>query len=176
MSHIPTGNDRVYVALGSNIGPRSRALHSAILRMDRIHDTRVTARSPMYETLPEGPSTHLYLNMVAAVETSLEPFPLLASLLRIEKEMGRVRTGRWSDRNIDLDIVLWGQKVVRTDRLTIPHPRMHLREFVLRPLCHLAPDLPHPVYGETMSKLLASLDSCTARLYEEGERINRDER
>lgn len=153
----------VHVALGSNLKNRKNELERAVSLMARIPDTRITRRSPIYETTPEGPSERLYLNMVVELSTTLTPRQLLDALLNIESEMGRIRTARWADRNIDLDLVLWGDRVVDSKRLQIPHPRMHRREFVLRPLCDLAPDAVHPLLGRSIMELLAALGACTAR-------------
>ena len=160
-SHPP--QERVHVALGSNLGNRQAELERALNLIDENPDIRVSARSEIYETIPEGPSDQLYLNMVAELDTTLEPFQLLDALMAIESRMGRVRTGRWSNRNIDLDIVLWGDTVMNASRLEIPHPRMHKREFVLRPLCALAPDAVHPIYKKTMRELLTLLGPQTAK-------------
>lgn len=154
---------RVHVALGSNLGNRQAELARALKLLEHSRHIRVSGRSAIYETVPEGPSDELYLNMVAELDTTLGPFQLLDALMAIESQMGRVRTGRWSDRNIDLDIVLWGDTVLNTERLEIPHPRMHRREFVLRPLCDLVPEAVHPVFEKTMRDLLALLGPQTAR-------------
>jgi len=149
-----------YIGLGSNLGDREGNLRDAIELMDAEPSITVRRVSSFIDTQPVGgPPQGSYLNAVAEVETALEPRELLDALQRIERSLGRVRTVRWGPRTIDLDIVLLGDAVVDEPGLEIPHPRMHEREFVLRPLCELAPGALHPRLRKTAAELLAALDS-----------------
>lgn len=115
----------------------------------------VTKVSPVYETEPVGRENQgWFLNLVLQVETFLEPFALLERLSSIEDQMGRKREKRWDSRNIDLDILLYDNRMVDSERLTIPHPRMHERRFVLVPLAQIAPKLLHPRLKKNIKELL----------------------
>ena len=149
-----------YIGLGSNLGDREGNLRDALELMNAEPSITVRRVSSFIDTQPVGgPPQGSYLNAVAEVETALEPRELLDALQRIERSLGRVRTVRWGPRTIDLDIVLLGDAVVDEPGLEIPHPRMHEREFVLRPLCELAPGALHPRLRKTAAELLAALDS-----------------
>lgn len=126
---------RAYLALGSNMGDREKHLRQAIEALDRITGIRVVALSAIYETDPVGFTDQAaFLNMVAAIETELAPSQLLAEVLQIERELGRVRTIRWGPRMIDIDILLYGNEQIIQENLVIPHPAMTERAFVLVPL------------------------------------------
>ncbi|GAB2718868.1 2-amino-4-hydroxy-6-hydroxymethyldihydropteridine diphosphokinase [Paenibacillus thermoaerophilus] len=134
-----------YIALGSNLGDRARNLAEAVKRMDSHPGIRLAAMSDIYETEPVGPVRQDdFLNAVAAVRTNLEPEPLLDALLAIEAEMGRVREIRWGPRTIDLDVLLYENIICNTPRLTIPHPHMGDRAFVLIPLVDCMDKLKRP--------------------------------
>jgi 2-amino-4-hydroxy-6-hydroxymethyldihydropteridine diphosphokinase len=121
---------------------------------------RVASVSSAYETEPVGPKDQPdFINCAACIETDLPPEKLLAELQSIEDSLGRIRRGRWRERSIDLDIVFYDGLVMNTDALTIPHPRAHLRRFVLEPLAEINPGLIHPVLGATVSELLHSLEN-----------------
>ena len=150
-----------FVGLGSNLGDRSRTLTSAVALMGELDGVLVRRVSPLVETAPVGgpASQAMYLNGVAEIETTLAPMALLEALQGVEKALGRARPGeRLGPRTCDLDIVLMGDVVMDSDRLTIPHPRMHQRRFVLEPLAQLAPEATHPTLGRTAGELLAQLD------------------
>jgi len=158
-----------YIALGSNLGDREENLQVAVTALAEADEVQVVAVSPVYETEahtadPESEAPP-FLNAVVSVSTTLGPSDLLDCILRIEASRGRRRdpARRWSPRTLDMDIVLFGEQIVRTDRLNVPHPRMGARRFVLRPLCDLAPNLhvPEP-YDRTVSELLADCDDGAA--------------
>ena len=151
-----------YIALGSNLDEPRHQLLEAIRRM-RLRGFQIYSIAPFVETRPVGfASEHLFLNSVVAVHTTVTPAELLAQLQEIECEMGRLHKshdGIYSDRVIDLDILLYDRCVVTTPELTIPHPRMCERAFVLQPLSYIAPELTIPTTGATVAQLLAALPS-----------------
>ena len=147
-----------YIGVGSNLGDKLYNCSKAIELVDKMDNCTVKSRSPFYRTEPVGvASQDWYVNGVISVETGLSPHDLLRSLLSIESGMGRVRKQRWESRIIDLDILLYGHDVIDDKHLTVPHPLMHARRFVLMPMVQLNPDLVHPVLGRTMSELLDGL-------------------
>lgn len=146
-----------YIGIGSNLGDRKENCRRAIELLSRAG--RVTKVSSLYCTEPVGfKAQPEFINMVVELETSLPPDGLLDVCEGIEKEMGRKRQARWGPRAIDLDILLYGEKVIKTERLTIPHPLMDRRGFVLVPLAEIAPDAVHPVTGKTSLTMLQGLD------------------
>ena len=132
-----------YVGLGSNMGDRQAYLHEAIHMLNQHNGTRVLRASSIYETDPVGYLEQpAYLNMVVAVETMLDPLTFLHNLLEMELRLGRVRTIRWGPRTIDLDLLLYNHVRMDTPELTLPHPRMLERAFVMIPLIEIANDFP----------------------------------
>lgn len=147
-----------YIALGSNIGEREWYLNTAIAEIDRLETCRVTRRSGILETKAYGyENQDDFLNMVIQVQTTLEPYPLLAALNRIELESGRKRLIHWGPRTLDLDILLYDELVMKDEKLTIPHYDMVNREFVLKPMAQIAANVTHPVEGITILELYQRL-------------------
>lgn len=150
---------RAWVAIGSNLGDRAGYVASALASLDRLAGTSVVAESRVIETEPVGPiGQGAYLNAVVEVETGLAPSALLRCLLRIEAEHGRRRGERWGPRTLDLDLVLYGPEVVIEEGgLTVPHPRLAERFFVLEPLCEIGSGLVVPTLGRTVRELCDEL-------------------
>ncbi len=152
----------VFLSLGSNVGNRDALLQEACRYIQEMIG-EVKAASTVLETAPWGYESHFpYLNQVLMVETLLLPEKLLEVTLQIEHKLGRERkmNGGYADRTMDIDILIYGQQMIHTNRLQIPHPRMHLRRFTLIPMTELAPDYVHPVLEKTMMQLLNEL-SCS---------------
>jgi 2-amino-4-hydroxy-6-hydroxymethyldihydropteridine diphosphokinase len=149
---------RAYVGLGANLGDRERTIRGAVERLAAEPGIEVVAISSLRETEPWGPVEQpAYLNGVVELETDLSPRDLLGVLLRVERRLGRVRSGaRWGPRTIDLDLLVHGDAVCDEPGLTLPHPRLHERRFALEPLAELAPELVVPGRGQ-VSALLAAL-------------------
>jgi 2-amino-4-hydroxy-6-hydroxymethyldihydropteridine diphosphokinase len=150
---------QAYVGLGANLGDRLQALRAAVDRLDAAAGVHVVACSPVYETAPQGPlpAQPAFLNAVCAVTTALDPRELLQRLLEVERALGRVRDVPQGPRTIDLDLLLFDAAVVDEPGLSVPHPRLEQRAFVLVPLLDLAPDLRHPVTGALLREECARL-------------------
>ena len=147
----------VYLSLGSNLGDREKYLRQAISRLGDLGAVRQV--SAYYETQPvevRGDQPW-FLNCALAIETELEPAAFLRRMLAVEQSMGRVRTEPKGPRTIDIDILFFGNEVLDTPELTVPHPTMHQRRFVLQPLAEIAPAFMHPVLKRTVQELLNSL-------------------
>lgn len=155
---------RVYLALGSNLADPLQQVDEALAALDRIPQTQRVATSSFYRTPPYGPPDQPdYLNAVVALETALAPESLLDHTQRIELAHGRVRKAeRWGPRTLDLDILLFGDAVIETLRLTVPHYDMHNRAFMLVPLLEIAPAA-HLPDGRPLAALLATLDRSEIR-------------
>src|SRR5262245_36893500 len=142
----------VFLGLGSNLGPREATLAAALEALSSFH---VLRPSSLYETEPVGgPPQGLYLNQVVAGETALAPEALLAACLEVEAAFGRERRVRNGPRTLDVDLLFYADQVSESQRLTLPHPRLHERRFVLRPLSEIAPEFVHPRLKLTVRELL----------------------
>jgi 2-amino-4-hydroxy-6-hydroxymethyldihydropteridine diphosphokinase len=143
-----------YVSIGTNLGDRAGYLDFAVRAIGALPDTRVDALSPIFETDPVGPpSQGAYLNAVARIATSLAPRALLDALLAIERDAGRERGARNAARTLDLDVLLYGDRLLDEPGLVVPHPRLAERAFILEPLAALAPTLIHPLLGMSIASL-----------------------
>ncbi len=150
-----------YLSLGSNVGDRAANLHCAIAALTE-RGIRVVKQSSIYETEPLGfRDQDWFLNCAIEIESLLSPRELLEALLEIEQGMGRQRTRPMGPRIIDIDILLYGNEDIQSDELTIPHPRMTERKFVLVPLSEIAPNAVHPPTAKTVSRLLAMTGDCS---------------
>ncbi|MBM7573179.1 2-amino-4-hydroxy-6-hydroxymethyldihydropteridine diphosphokinase [Aquibacillus albus] len=149
-----------YVALGSNISPRFTYLQKAIDLLSTYEEIEVIQQSSIYETIPVGYAEQgNFLNMVVKIRTSLDPLVLLSYCQSIEKKLGRKREIKWGPRTIDLDILLYNEENIKTEQLTVPHPRMHERAFVLIPLCDIDPSINIPFLNKTVKDVLDEVSS-----------------
>ena len=158
---LPTANSMhlVYIGFGSNIGDRLAHIQNAIRALLKTEGLALQKISSVYKTDPVGYEAQAqFLNGVAAIQTHLPPLSLLHILKDIEAAVGRQHRVRWGPREIDLDILIYGDMCLRTEKLVIPHPEMHRRRFVLAPLAEIAPDVVHSVLQETVQTLLERLE------------------
>jgi 2-amino-4-hydroxy-6-hydroxymethyldihydropteridine diphosphokinase len=148
----------VFLGLGSNLGERAQYLATAMSKISSF--AIVERKSRIYETEPWGLKEQPnFLNQVVEIKTAIEPGKLLSELKKIEKQMGRKKIVRFGPRVIDLDILFYDDLILQTERLTIPHPSLAQRAFVLVPLDEIAPELVHPVEKKTIHELLQKIDS-----------------
>jgi 2-amino-4-hydroxy-6-hydroxymethyldihydropteridine diphosphokinase len=148
------------VGLGSNLGDRRAILDSAVSSLRKLSETTLISVSTYHETKPAGGPAGQgpFLNAAAALETTLSPPALLLALQQIESAAGRVRSVRWGERTLDLDLLLFGNLILDTPELRVPHPRFSVRRFVLAPLEEIAPEARDPLTGRSISELLTNLD------------------
>jgi len=151
-------NITAYIGLGSNVGDRGDNIRRAIESLGRTDGIEVVRTSRIAETKALGPPQRKYLNAVSQVVTSMPAEDLHAALTVIETKLGRQRSGKWGPRTMDLDLLLYGGMRIDTGGLVVPHPRMHLRSFVLDGLCQIDAALVHPVLGESMRELFGRLN------------------
>jgi 2-amino-4-hydroxy-6-hydroxymethyldihydropteridine diphosphokinase len=150
--------NKAFIALGTNIEPRKEYLDQAIQLLSKVEDVQIIKKSSIYQTPPVGYTDQAdFLNMVLEISTRLSSEELLDQCQEIENELGRKRTIRFGPRTIDLDILVFNEENIKTERLTIPHPRMDSRAFVLVPLNELAPDVLISGIGKTVNQLLHGL-------------------
>lgn len=156
---------RAYIALGSNLRDPADEVSRAFAELDALPATRLVRRSSLYRTAPVGYDNQPdFINAVAEVETSLSPLELLRAILQLENQHGRERLFPNAPRVLDLDLLLYDDVAMRTTELTLPHPRMHERGFVLLPLAEIAPDLEIPGHGRVTSLALHCADQGIALL------------
>ena len=147
---------RVFIGIGSNEGDRLQHLSHAIRAIGAINGVQLVQMATIIETEPVGgPPQGPYLNTVIEIETTVSPLALLTQLQEIERQLGRLPSPqRWAPRPIDLDLLLYDDQIVELPQLSIPHPRMHERRFVLEPLAQVAPEIVHPVRQQSIAALL----------------------
>lgn len=146
------------IALGSNLGDSRQILTAAVQTLDQHPQISIVAQSHWYQTAPVGPPQPDYLNGCVLLQTALTPEDLLQALLQVEAQFGRVRRQRWGPRLLDLDLLLYGDRIFDQPDLEIPHPRMTERAFVLVPLAEIAPDWLDPVSGRAIADLVQTVD------------------
>jgi 2-amino-4-hydroxy-6-hydroxymethyldihydropteridine diphosphokinase len=159
----------VYIGVGSNMGDPRRNCLDAIDRISGIYSCKNLSVSSLYLTEPVGTNSEdWFINCVLSASTDMPAVDFMKRLLDIESAMGRIRITRWGSRIIDLDLLLFGDDIIHEQILTVPHPMMHLRRFVMTPMVDLAPELIHPVLGITMKEIYNKIS-------EDGQAIKRME-
>lgn len=145
----------VILSLGSNVGDRLEYLKRAVVALLNSNELKNIKHSSVYETEPvDFIAQSKFLNLALLAESNLKPFELLNLCKKIESDLGRIKRNRWHEREIDIDIIFYNQAIINSNDLVIPHPRMHLRKFVLEPIVQLSPEFIHPVYNFSVEVLL----------------------
>ncbi|MET3557236.1 2-amino-4-hydroxy-6-hydroxymethyldihydropteridine diphosphokinase [Streptococcus rupicaprae] len=156
---------QVFLSLGSNMGNRANYLEQAVQGLKDLPATHLLAVSPLYETSAWGKTDQAdFLNLCLSVDTGLSPQDLLRHTQALELSLGRERHEHWGPRTVDIDILLYGHEVIREPHLTIPHPLMQERAFVLVPLADIAPSFQHPIFMKSIAELLEEVDAEGVRL------------
>ena len=149
---------RAFIGAGANLDEPVRQIRQAQDELEKSPGVTLLSASSLYRTQPVGPVEQPpFINAVFSLEPEIGPHDLLSLLLDIEQKMGRVRGERWGPRVIDLDLLFYGEEIIKEQGLEVPHPRLHERRFVLAPLAEIAPDVVHPVIKKSVSELLAGL-------------------
>ncbi len=157
---------KVYLSTGSNIGDRLAYLQRAVKMLEAYPGISVSQVSAVYETAPWGyPNQALFLNQIVEIETQISPADLLSAIKKIEKEIGRTPSFKYGPRVIDMDILFYGDQIIEQENLTIPHPHLSERAFVLVPLADLIPDFVHPKLGKTVAQLKQAIDCSSVVWY-----------
>src|SRR5687768_9599904 len=148
-----------YIALGSNLGDREANIRSALMMLEKLDGIRVRKTSTLFENAAVGGPNGApdFLNAAAEIQTTRDARDLLRRLLDVERSLGRARREKWAPREIDLDLLLYGDQIINEDGLTVPHPLMHSRRFVLKPLAEIAPRAVHPIHQKTIAELLENV-------------------
>jgi 2-amino-4-hydroxy-6-hydroxymethyldihydropteridine diphosphokinase len=153
-----------YIGLGANLDQPQQQIEHALIELARLPNTTLISHSSLYHSKPVGPQDQPdYINAVALLDTQLEPLDLLDALQQLEQDHGRLRKRHWGERTLDLDIILMGNKVIESERLTVPHPFAQQRSFVLFPLSEISPSLIFPD-GIALEQLLTELDNDLIRI------------
>jgi len=167
-NHNTPESHTTYISVGSNLGRKFENCRKGITALTSCGKCRLIDNSLVYQTEPvDYRDQDWFVNYVVKIETTLDPFSLLDTLKSIERDAGRTKDAvRFGPRVLDLDVILYDAIVIDTPKLVIPHPRMHKRRFVLRPICDIDPSIIHPVFHRTMQFLLESIDSEDQRITE----------
>ncbi|MGK0446141.1 MAG: 2-amino-4-hydroxy-6-hydroxymethyldihydropteridine diphosphokinase [Bermanella sp.] len=153
-----------YIGLGANLDQPQQQIEQALIELARLPNTTLISHSSLYHSKPVGPQDQPdYINAVALLDTRLEPLELLDVLQKLEQDHGRLRKRHWGERTLDLDIILMGNKIIESERLTVPHPFAQQRSFVLFPLSEINPNLIFPD-GIALEQLLTELDNDLIRI------------
>lgn len=158
---------RAFLGLGSNLGDRVEYIERAIEEIGSLKNTKILKRASLYETEPWGFTEQPdFINSAVEIETSLSAEALFSGVKSIEQKLKRKSKGKWQEREIDIDILFYGNEIIKSERINIPHKEIEKRKFVLIPMNELAPDFVHPVFNETITELLSkSGDALVVKKY-----------